>query len=157
MLYKHKTLELKHMTYDMRKEQQILYQRLLPDIMILSNEEAHPYTYARILDLFHVRVKNSGLNSILNPEEEAELPAVWVRWFKPEESQGFHALRYPSVSFYKEGDPDAFGFVHPDDILRGVHLIPHFKFGHTTEYLSGPSKGRPEPEKQDWTHYNINM
>ena len=157
MLYKHKTLELKYTTYDMRKDQQTLYQCLCPDIMVLSGKEQHQYTYARILDLFHVRVGNSSPNSILSPGEEAELPVVWVRWFKSEESQGFHALRYPSISFYKEGDPDAFGFVHPDDILRSVHLIPHFKFDQTAEYLSGPSKGRPATQKQDWKHFNVNM
>jgi hypothetical protein len=161
MLYKHKTLELKYTTYDMREERQTLYQRLFPDIMVFSDhDEARPYLYGRVIDFFQVRVTNNGPNSLLPHNQEAELPMAWIRWFKPDESQGpsgFHALRYPSVSFHESSSPDAFGFVHPDEIIRSVHLIPHFKFDKTKEYLSGPSKGRPGTHEQDWKRFNVNM
>ena len=68
-----------------------------------------------------------------------------------------YSLRYPSVSFGESKDPDAFGFVHPDEIVRAIHLIPRFKFGRTAEYLEGLSKGHSETERDDWKHFNVNM
>ena len=88
------------------------------------------------------------------------LQMAWVCWFKLDRSQGpsgFHSLWYPSVSFGESKGPEAFGFVHPDEIVRAIHLIPRFKFGQTAEYLEGPSKGRPETERDDWKHFNVNM
>jgi len=61
------------------------------------------------------------------------------------------------VSFYKSHDPDAFGFIHPDEIIRAVHLIPSFRSGKTTEYLGVPSKARLEAEDQDWKHFEVNV
>jgi len=56
---------------------------------------------------------------------------------------------------------DAFGFVDPDNIIRGVHLIPAFAFGSTDELL-GPSKARRKLDGapngyHDWNYYFVNM
>ena len=160
-LYQHKTLQLRYTAYDMLEDQDKLYQRRYPDIMVLSDDQEHPYMYARVLNLFHVNATNSGPNTLLPAGNDGViLQMVWVRWFKlnghPEPS-GFHLLRYPSVSFYESHDPDAFGFIHPDEIIRAVHLIPSFKSGQTAQYLDGPSKARPETEDKDWEHFNVNM
>jgi hypothetical protein len=85
---------------------------------------------------------------------------AWVQWLKVDTSQGvsgFHSLRYPTVSFYKRSEPEAFGFIHPDEIIRAVHLIPSFRSGHTTEYLGVPSKRHAEGEISDWKHFHVNM
>jgi hypothetical protein len=160
-IYRHKTLELTYTTYDMQEDRDRLYQRWHPDVMVLSDDEAHPYLYGRVLDLFHVIVSNHGPNSLLpSGDDTAVLQLAWVRWFRlnnPVGATGFNSLRYPSVSFCDSADPDAFGFIHPDEIVRGVHLIPAFKLGRTTEYLATPSKGRPEPEVDDWKAFHINM
>jgi hypothetical protein len=159
-LYRHKTLELTYTTYDMQEDKDKVYQRRFPDIMALSDDKEHPYLYGRVLDLFHVNAINDGPNSLLPNNEVAILQMAWVRWFKLDTSQGpsgFHSLRYPTVSFYDISDPEAFGFIHPDEILRAVHLIPRFRFGHTVEYLGAPSRGRPEAEDSDWKCFNINM
>jgi hypothetical protein len=159
-LYQHKTLQLDYTTYDMREDNDRIYQRHHPDIMVLSNDANHPHLYGRILDLFHVRVRNNGPNTLLASNATATLEMAWVRWFtldEPQGPQGFNSLRYPSVSFCKSDEQDAFGFIHPDEILRAVHLIPDFKFGHTTEYLDGPSMGRPKDKTDDWKHFRVNM
>jgi hypothetical protein len=159
-LYRHKSLELAYTTYDMQEDRDKIYTRQYPDIMALSDDEEHPYLYGRVLDLFHVEVTNDGPNSLLPNKEVATLQMAWIRWFELDTSQGasgFHSLRYPTVSFYESGEPDAFGFIHPDEIIRAVHLIPSFKSGHTTGYLNAPSKGRPEGEISDWKHFNVNM
>lgn len=159
-LYRHKTLQLMYTTYDMREDQDKVYQRRYPDIMALSDDKEHPYLYGRILDFFHVDAMNNGPTTLLTDGSPAILQMAWIRWLKLDTQQGpsgFHSLRYPSVSFYESDDPDAFGFLHPDEIVRVVHLIPRFSLGRTTEYMKGPSKGRPESEHDDWKCFNVNM
>ena len=129
--------------------------------MVLSNDNEHPYLYGRVLDFFHVNVKNDGPNTLLPPDNNtAMLQMAWVRWFKldtPPGPSGFSSLRYPSVSFYECNEPDALGFIHPDEIVRAVHLIPAFKLGCTNKYLCTPSKGHPEAEEDDWVAFHVNM
>jgi hypothetical protein len=159
-LYRHKTLELTYTTYDMQQDRDRIYQRHYPDIMVLSDDEEHPYLYGRVLGLFHINVRNDGPNSLLPRGETAMLQMAWVRWFRLDTSQGpsgFHSLRYPTVSFYQSSEQDAFGFVHPEEIIRAVHLIPRFRSGQTAEYLDVPSQGRPEAEASDWRQLNVNM
>ena len=159
-LYRHKTLELTYTTYDMQEGKDKLYQRKFPDIMVLSDDQEHPYLYGRVLDLFHIEVMNDGVNSLLPMGEIVTLPMAWVRWFRLDTSLGpcgFQSLRYPTVSFHEGHEPDAFGFIHPDEVIRSAHLIPHFRSGLTAEYLNVPSMGRPEGEAMDWKRFTINM
>ena len=151
-LYQHKTLQLKYTTYDMQEDTDMMRQGKYPGIMILADDQEHPYQYASIIGLFHINVRNNGPDTLLPNGAEASLPMVWVRWFRHDETQGpsgFRSLRYPSVSFCNSNEPD--------EIIRAVHLIPRFAFGRTEEYLSVPSKGRPEAEHSDWKHFSINM
>ena len=145
----------------MQEDKDKLYQRLHPGIMIISDDEEHPYLYGQVLGFFHVNIKNNGPNSMLERDVEVSVPVVWIRWLKLDQEalrqSGFHSLRYPSVSFYDRDHPDAFGFVHPDEIVRAVHLIPRFKFGRTGEHLDGTSRAQPEAEGEDWKHFNVNM
>jgi len=160
-LYRHKTLELNYTTYDMQQDKDTIYQCFRPDVMILSDDEEHPYLYGRILDLFHVDVRNNGPSSMLEVDAIVTVPLAWVRWFMLDTlghcKSGFAHLRYPSVSFYDCGHSDAFGFIHPDEIIRVVHLIPRFRFGRTAEHLDIPSEARPEGEQDDWMHFSVNL
>ena len=162
-LYRHRTLKLRYTTYDMRDGEDKMYQRLHPDIMVLSDSNKHPYLYGRVLDIFHTNVGNSASNSILTSGNcTARLEMVWVRWFRvegpgPDRQQGFHTLRCPSVTFCRAEEPDAFGLIHPDEIVRMVHLIPRFKLLRTDEYLAGPSAARPKGEEDDWRGFSVNM
>ena len=156
-LYHHKTLQLKYTTYDMMEGQDKIYQRRYPGVMVLSDDLEHPYMYGRVLDLFHVNVRNDGPGSLLPSGDAPIVQMAWVRWFKLDGPSGFNLLRYPSVSFYESHEPDAFGFIHPDEIIRAVHLIPRFRSGKTREYLDDPSRARPDVEDQDWKHFGVNM
>ena len=144
----------------MLEDQEKLYQRGYPDIMVLSDDQEHPYMYARVLNLFHVNATNSGPDTLLpTGSNGATLQMAWVCWFKLDKDpglSGFHSLRYPSVSFYGSHDPDAFGFIHPNEIIQAVHLIPSFKYGQTAWYLGSPSKAHPEMEDKDWENSNVN-
>jgi len=45
-IFRHKTLQLMYTTYDMQEDHDRIYQRLHPDIMVLSDDEEHPYLYS---------------------------------------------------------------------------------------------------------------
>jgi hypothetical protein len=56
-----------------------------------------------------------------------------------------------------EDDPDAFGFLEPDVVIRGAHLVPKFSLGETAEFL-GPSFVRQEEDSdEDWQGFYVNM
>ena len=66
----------------------------------------------------------------------------------------------PRLQFFDDASlADAFGFVDPDCVVRGVHLIPGFAYG-TTEELLGPSFVRQDlqlNDDTDWTFFYVNM
>ena len=54
---------------------------------------------------------------------------------------------------------DAFGFIDPDLVVRGIHIIPAFAFGYTEELL-GPSQARCQKDNMkdaDWKYHYVNM
>ncbi|KAF7293657.1 hypothetical protein MIND_01145600 [Mycena indigotica] len=54
-------------------------------------------------------------------------------------------------------DPDAFGFLDPQDVIRGSHLIPAFVHRETQEYLPKSVARRQSRGDQDWRFYYANM
>ncbi|KAG2744431.1 hypothetical protein P692DRAFT_20878210 [Suillus brevipes Sb2] len=138
-LFKHTILRINYTTYDLRREQDSMNARTHADIMMLSHEDdedRHPYWYARIIKVFHVNVWNYGPDITFNA--------------------GWSAKRLHRIGFFKCNDPDSFGFVDPDQVIRGVHLIPGFHYGRTDTRL-GPSFVRPPEDKDtDWLYFYVN-
>ena len=129
MLYRHKKLNIRYITYDMQEGEDRIYPKDHPGIMVLSPDRGHPYLYARVLDLFHIEVRNDAEDSRFGKDEKVHLEMVWVHWYKYDQQQepsGFHSLRYPTISLCEDSYPDSYGLVHPDEIVRCVHLIPDF-------------------------------
>ncbi|KIJ17497.1 hypothetical protein PAXINDRAFT_72847 [Paxillus involutus ATCC 200175] len=88
---------------------------------------------------------------------------LFVHWFQRDSNfnAGWDAKRPHCLQFFgKDHTADVFGFVDPDSVIRGVHLIPAFALGSTDEYL-GPSFIRQDPETAgwhlDWRYFYINM
>ncbi|THV01770.1 hypothetical protein K435DRAFT_570068, partial [Dendrothele bispora CBS 962.96] len=64
-------------------------------------------------------------------------------------------------------DPSAFGFVHPTDVLHGIHIIPALHYGRTQCYLPSTSIARQykaitpsssrQLETKDWKFYYVNI
>lgn len=145
-IYVHKVMRVNYDTYDMRREQDSVNPDSHPDVMMLApDEDEHPYLYARVLGIFHVNACR------ITPESTARgaAPAfqtfhlLWVRWFDYDATApgGFttrrlHRLRWTSL------DNDAFGFISPDVVLRGCHLIPGFHHGKSDCGLPGASIAR---------------
>lgn len=157
-MFQHATAAFNYTTYDLRRDQDTINtngQRR--DVMVSSNEDAgegneppHPYWYARVLGIFHAKVFHPR-NRL--PER---MEFLWVRWFgrDPEWNGGPKHLRLDRVGFVPEGDPDAFGFIDPAQVIRACHLIPAFALNMTTTLL-GPSSARDNP-RGDWTNYYVN-
>jgi len=136
-MYEHSVLRINYTTYDLRREQDSLNSRTHADIMVLSHETdetRHPYWYARIIRIFHVDVWDYNDASMAKP---CRMNVLFVRWFgrDPSYNFGFSAKRLPRIGFLRGKDPCAFGFVDPDVVIRGVHLIPGFEHGRTNELL----------------------
>lgn len=120
--------------------------------MMLSDESesGHPYLYARIVDIFHAEVGYKEPGRSICKFNRMEI--LWVRWFTFDSSFpcGFAAKRLPRIQFvqHTDDDMDTFGFLNPDYILRGAHLIPAFSQGRTNDLLP-PSIVRGDSENHE--------
>ncbi|KAF8551580.1 hypothetical protein OG21DRAFT_1374859, partial [Imleria badia] len=159
-IFKHKVLRVNYTMYDLRREQDSVTLRTHPDVMVLSQEtdkQWHPYWYAHILQIFQVNVRYYGDQT--GGEEIRRFNILFICWFgrNPDLQSGFRARRLPKVGFLHEDNPDAFGFLNPDNVIRGVHLISSFANGLTEELL-GPSFIRPiENDNKDWCLFDVNI
>lgn len=163
-IYEHKTLRVNYTTYDLRREQDTINPGTHPDVMVLSHEDdrAHPYWYARVICIFHVDVEYRE-----RPDGPYSRPRrmdfLFIRWFRRDGNfaSGFGTKRLPRLEFFDEESlPEAFGFLDPCSVMRGVHLIPAFAYGATKDLLR-PSFVRPESDgierDTDWRYFYVNM
>jgi hypothetical protein len=151
-------MRVNYTTYDVRRDQDSLNPRTHSDVMVLSQEETHPYWYARILGVFHARVLHTGSRAVNRSLQHIEF--LWVRWFgtEPHYKAGFHVARLPMIGFIPDTDPQAFGFLDPSYVIRGCHIIPDFKNGRTSTLLrTTKTAGRPLGEVDDWTNFYVNV
>ncbi|THU94355.1 hypothetical protein K435DRAFT_668623, partial [Dendrothele bispora CBS 962.96] len=156
-------------TYDCRRDQDVVNPRRHADIMMLSSDtdtNPHPYIYARVIGIYHINIRHFGPKSTSDKVERMNV--LHVRWFQHDLTYrcGWDAKRLPRLQFLPQDDPDAFGFVDPQVVLRGCYLIPAFVHGTTIEYLNFPdSIGRPPrfgPEglvadQNDFKYYYVGM
>ncbi|KAI9567280.1 hypothetical protein HD554DRAFT_2024047, partial [Boletus coccyginus] len=58
-----------------------------------------------------------------------------ICWFEYNLTQSsiFHSYHPSCIGFLPEDDPDTIGFLDPDIVIQGVHLIPSFLEGQTSE------------------------
>ena len=130
--------------------------------MMLSreNEEgdrAHPYWYARVLGIYHVRVLHTSEFSKSSQLQTMQVLQVWWFGVHVKHRSGWKARHLHRVSFI-DGGSEPFGFVDPAHVIRAAHLIPAFAF-RETEDLLGPSKiARCETDSdEDWRFYYVSM
>lgn len=146
----------------MRRNQDSCNPRTHSDIMLLSNDvdnHEHPYWFGRIIGIFHINVVHSGRSS--NSSQPQHFDFLYVRWFGRANEQrdyGIHARRMPRLGFIDANNPEAFGFVDPNLVLRGCHIIPDFNEGLTDQFLPGHSFARQETDNnEDYFRYCVNM
>ena len=103
------------------------------DIMIPASDldidsgvssSGHPFRYARVLGIFHADVAHVAPSQ---PLTSKTVEFLFVHWYRRIES---HRAGYQSMRLHRldllcpEDNPDACGFLDPDDVIRGCHLIP---------------------------------
>ena len=164
-IYFHKALRINYTTYDMRRAQDSLNPRHQADVMIIapleddgdSQANAHPYWYARILGIFHVNVKHTGVLS--TSKHPQRMDVLWICWFGRDTSEpgGFKTRRLHRLGFVDCEDPNSFGFLDPAQVLRASHLIPGFAHGKTHEYLPPSIARQPEDKDEDYIYYYVGM
>ncbi|KAG1842750.1 hypothetical protein DFJ58DRAFT_731909 [Suillus subalutaceus] len=130
-------LRVNYTTYDLRRAQDSLNPRTHADIMVLARdqEDSHPYWYARVIGVFHVNTR------YMRPGAHPSIKRVDFLW----------------VGFYDGDDESAFGFLDPDLVVRGVQLIPAFRYQRTTALLGLSIACQAADKDEDWDWYCINM
>ena len=163
-LYIHKTVRVNYTSYDMRRQQDVVNPSSKPDVMVLScedDDDAHPFWYARVIKIFHVFVLHhiSAPQVEQTPMEPKRMDILWVRWFglDTDARGGWSKKRLHGILFIPSDEPGAFGFIDPEQIIRGVHLIPNFPRERTDSRLP-PSIVRPANDKdEDWDSFYVNL
>ncbi|KAJ7203528.1 hypothetical protein GGX14DRAFT_369445 [Mycena pura] len=163
-IYEHKVFRVNYTTYDVRRAQDSLNSRYHSDIMTLAPEDddtAHPFRYAQIIGIYHADVLHNIPGASTTPQR---MEFLWVRRYRLERvwhgHDCFQKKRLYRVEFLPADDPDAFGFIHPDEVIRAAHLIPSFSGGKVTELLPADSIGRLArqglKDDEDWCFYSVN-
>ena len=140
-IYCYPLIRFNFTTYDVRRDQDIIHPAFdKKDIMVYCPglDGPFPWKYARVQGIFHAIVQTATLST---PKKFF----LWVRWFTPIDVNFIpaQARSYPRVSFvpHQSNEDEPFGFIDPEHVIRGCHLIPAFKLGRTFDLLP-PSVAR---------------
>ena len=158
-IYFHRLLRINYTTYDLQCE----FDSINPctdnrDIMLLSNIDSgdhHPFSYARVLGIFHANVIYTGPGS--KDFQSRCVEFLWVRWFEVLQdcsSMWEHDV-LNMVRFLPITNQDAFGFVDPANVLRGCHIIPSFADGRLDS--GGVAVSHCAGDSDDWKRYYVNQ
>jgi hypothetical protein len=136
-LYQHKTIRLNYTTYDVRRETDIVKpEGPRCNIMLLANHTGgsnssnlHHFIYARVLGVYHADVIYTG-PGMQNFEARA-FQMLWVRWYEVVDpvSSGWDSSTLDMLRFPPLHQDNSFGFVDPEVVLRGCHILPAFDKG----------------------------
>jgi hypothetical protein len=141
-LHEHSVLQVNYTMYNLRREQDTINPRTCADIMVLSHEdddEHHPYWYAQVIRIFHLDIWYYG-DKNTSTSKPLRMHILFVRWFAHNVTfkGGWSAKHLHRLGLFTGNDPGCFGFLDPDQVICGVHLIPAFAHGRTDHYM-GPS------------------
>lgn len=125
-------LSVNYTTYDVCRDRDTISPGTRPYVMLRSPEVGigvHPYWYAQVLGIYHATVSTNHPEASKHSAQRMEF--LWVRWLgiEPGYRPGSKVARLPKVGFVEDTDEDAFGFLDPDLVIRGSHLIPDFNSG----------------------------
>ena len=173
-LYRLKVLRINYTSYDLRRDSDSINSTSRPDVILLSGDsgdsgdsDSHPYTYARVIGVFHSDIAYATQGTPESDIKYERMDIIWARFFRlcPGYSFGFSERKLPRLEFLHHTEAGAFGFLDPEIIIRSVHLIPAFNYGKTSEFLP-KSIVRPLPKKssrgngeddEDYWYYYVNM
>ena len=167
-IYPHQLLRVNYTTYDVRRDEDVIHINTPQCNVILLNDRGskkepnkeHVYLYAKVLGIFHANVAYVGSlpgeGQKLRQRTTAfqRMDFVWVHWYNYLGQEDEFSLDRLSLSPLQSAT--ALGFLDPQDILRGVHLIPQFSLGKSTT-IPRPSFQFSSGKGQElWKSYYIN-
>ena len=156
-IYRHKVFRVNYTSYDLHRGQDSMNPRTQADVMMLApeGESGHPFSYARILGVFHCDVVHNNDGNLTTP---VPLSFLWVRRFRLDHTfkGGFKRKRLHRIKFLPDSDSHAYGFVDPDEVIRGAHMIPAFASG-PSEQVPYTSLARKPDEFDDWRYHYVNL
>ena len=120
---------------------------------------SHPYWYAQVLEIYNTNVSTNHPAALRKSAQRMEFLWVWWLGIEPGYRSGSKLACLPKVGFVEEADEDAFGFLDPDLIICGSHLIPDFNLGQTQDLMpyDGPTVAQHLDQKDDWINFYVNM
>ena len=148
------TMTVYYTTYDLRRGGDKINLKGRPYVMALSHGDlSHPYVYARVLGIYRVKVLHPTMATTTT------MDLLWVRWFQIDQTHqaGWKAKRLYRVKFVPSHEDDAFGFLDPDDVIRGAHLIPCFNNGLLDALLVTFGSKWDYLPSANWKHYYVNQ
>ncbi|KAF9784349.1 hypothetical protein BJ322DRAFT_1007005 [Thelephora terrestris] len=148
------SMNVYHTTYDLRRGKDRVNMKNRSHVMTLSHDETHPYAYARVLGIFRVNVLHGPTMA-----DEVRMDVLWVRWLKLDDTYqaGWKTKRLYRLKLASPLEDGAFGFLDPDDVVRGSHLIPGFKYGLRTRSPATPASAWDLKKERDWETYYVNQ
>ncbi|KAF7293837.1 hypothetical protein HMN09_01179600 [Mycena chlorophos] len=154
----HKVLRVNYTDYCGRRGQDSMNSRTHADVMTLADEDStdgHPFRYFRIIGVWHcdVQVREFGHLSAVRT-----VPLLFARAFRLDRTWkgGFKRRRLHRIEFLPESDPDAYVFVHPEEVIREAHLVPAYAHGATMP-VHYETIGRKPKTYNDWNYHYVNF
>ncbi|KAG2100219.1 uncharacterized protein F5147DRAFT_777132 [Suillus discolor] len=144
-MYRHNLMRLNYTTYDVRRAQDIIN----PSTSHLNNTLISTLA---VLGVYHVNVTYIGPGIIRYHSHRIDF--LWVRWYQYVDEGSSWCPSLDRVCFPPMAEPDAFGFVDPNDVLRCCHVIP--QFSQHLRHLDGKGVSRCAQDQLDWKFYYIN-
>ena len=163
-MYSHKKLQENYMSYNMRREKDMIKPASCPDIMVLSCEDghdAHPFWYTHVVKIFHLIVCHhcGSAHEVEHTSMEPQhMDVLWVRWFGLDTNTrgGWSKKCLQGISFIPWDEPTLFGFLDPAQVVRGIHLIPNFTWGQTDSRLPPSSICLADDYNKDGESFYVN-
>ncbi|KAG2012178.1 ubiquitin and ribosomal protein S27a [Coprinopsis cinerea AmutBmut pab1-1] len=164
-LYSHKTMRINYTTYDMKRDGDFIHVNSdNRNIMVLNpdfqpdepDQVNHPYRYARVLGIFHVKLDVGkyleALPGAFNDLRPMQFEALWVQWYEVKPSTSPFGLdRVDLVPF---SHPHSTGFIRPDQVIRASHIVPRFSQGQSNP--TGNQISSFARNTSDWNAYYVN-
>ena len=148
------SMSIYYTTYDLRRGKDRVNMRNRSHIMTLSHDRIHPYAYTRVLGIFRLDILHGPTMS-----GEDRMDVLWVHWFKIDKTHraGWKAKQLYQIKYIPALEDDTFGFLDPNDIVRGSHLIGGFNLGHQSHSPSDPASTWDPEKESNWKTYYVNQ
>jgi hypothetical protein len=154
-IYHHKVTRFHFTTYDVRRDTDSINPGTARcNIMLLADAtDPHHFLYAWVIGAYHANVIYTGSGML--DYEARRLDFLWVRWFEVVDptSSGWSSSKLDLVRFLPMNREDAFGFVDPNDVLRGCHILPAFAKGK--RHVDGIGVSRCAKDGKDYHRYYV--